>query len=121
MVLVIMLFCIKRIYDPTDDADGYRVLIDRLWPRGISKEKADVAFWAKNLAPSTELRKWFSHDPERFTEFTRRYCLELADKWEEAKTLCEAASPHRRITLLYAAQDVRCNHAVVLLDWLENI
>jgi len=119
-VFVAMRFCIKRVYDPADDDDGFRVLVDRLWPRGVAKKKAEVAFWAKDLAPSTELRKWFSHDPERFTEFARRYRLELAGKHEEAQTLYESALPQRQITLLYAARDVQCNHAIVLRDWLEK-
>lgn len=106
---------IKRAYEPRGEGEGYRVLIDRLWPRGISKEKLAPDAWMKELAPSDELRKWFGHDPSRFTEFQTRYREEL--KSEEARAaLRELVSRAKTgtVTLLYGAKDEEHNNAVVL-------
>lgn len=106
---------IKRVYEPADDGDGYRVLVDRLWPRGLSKDKAHLNAWMKDIAPSTELRRWFGHDPKRWDEFERRYRAELAEP--EQKRLVEALADqaaHGPLTLLYAARDTLHNEAVVL-------
>jgi len=103
---------IKRAYEPADDGDGYRVLVDRLWARGISKEKAHLDAWMKEIAPSTELRRWFGHDPARWDEFQRRYRAELAEP--ERRQLVEALAEratHGPVTLIYGARD---NEAVVL-------
>ena len=108
----------KRVYEPAAKADGYRVLVDRLWPRGVSRQRAAIALWAKELTPSTELRTWFAHRPERFAEFARRYRQELADREAIASELVAAAEPFARLTLVYAARDNQCNHAQVLKDWL---
>lgn len=108
---------IKRIYDDPADDDGFRVLIDRLWPRGISKDAAQLDAWAKELAPSTELRKQFAHDPARFAEFTKQYQAELADR-QDAIEEFKAAVVCDTLTLLYAAADPVHNHAVVLRDYL---
>lgn len=103
----------KRVYAPAEAADGYRVLVDRLWPRGIKKENAHVDLWAKALAPSTELRKWFGHQPERFEEFARRYEEELKAN-PAARLVLEELMSHSTVTLLYAAKDEAHNNAVVL-------
>ena len=108
---------IKRIYLPAEDSDGCRVLVDRLWPRGIKKEDAKVDLWAKTLAPSVELRKWFNHIPERFEEFSKKYVEELKANPEAAPVLDELRR-HDKVTLLYGAKDEQHNNAVVLLHLL---
>lgn len=110
---------IKRVYEDKSSDDGYRVLIDRLWPRGVSKEDAHIDEWIKELAPSTELRKWFDHIPERFEEFTKRYKKELEDHKEELDKLKELAKT-KKVTLLYAAKDDEHNNAVVIKEMLET-
>lgn len=112
---------IKRIYDDASDSadndDGYRVLVDRLWPRGISKVKARLDLWLKEIGPSTELRKWFGHDPERFEEFRARYLQEL-DGNPAVGELLDICRAHDAVTLLYGAKDPEHNQAVVLRDYL---
>jgi uncharacterized protein YeaO (DUF488 family) len=110
---------IKRIYEPSEPADGYRVLIDHVWPRGISRERAQLDEWARELAPSDELRKWFDHDPVRFDEFRARYRAELADHGERIDGLRELAK-QRRVTILYAARDEKDNNAVVLSELVRD-
>jgi uncharacterized protein YeaO (DUF488 family) len=110
---------IKRIYDPPASDDGVRILVDRLWPRGIKKEKAHVDEWAKDLAPSNELRRWFSHDPNKWAEFKKRYRKELAEKQEVLKKIRDT-SRKRTITLIYAAKDTEHNNAVVLKEILSR-
>ncbi|MEP6953813.1 MAG: DUF488 family protein [Solirubrobacteraceae bacterium] len=109
----------RRVYDPAEDEDGYRVLIDRIWPRGVSRERARVDDWARELAPSKELRKWFAHDAARFAEFRARYREELADQGERLDGLRHRAG-RGRVTLIYAARDRRHNNAVVLTDLLRD-
>lgn len=104
---------LKRAYEPAVHADGYRILIDRLWPRGLSKEKAAVNEWMKELAPSADLRRWFGHDPERWREFRRRYERELRARVELVRDIAALAS-RRRVTLVYGARDEAHNDAVVL-------
>jgi uncharacterized protein YeaO (DUF488 family) len=109
---------IKRVYDPAEPADGYRVLIDHVWPRGVSRERARLDEWARELAPSDGLRRWFGHTPERFEEFRSRYRTELeahADKLEELRSRAHT-SP---VTILYAARDRDHNNAVVLAELLR--
>jgi uncharacterized protein YeaO (DUF488 family) len=108
---------IKRVYEDKSKDDGHRILIDRLWPRGVSKEDAHFDEWMKELAPSTELRKWFDHKPERFEEFSKRYKKELAEKKELLDKLKELAKK-RKVTLLFAAKDTEINNAVVIKDIL---
>jgi uncharacterized protein YeaO (DUF488 family) len=108
---------IKRVYLPAEDSDGYRVLVDRLWPRGIKKEDARIDLWAKALAPSAELRKWFNHIPERFEAFSEKYKEELKANPEVAPVLDELRQ-HDKVTLLYGAKDEQHNNAVVLLHLL---
>lgn len=110
-----MVVVIKRIYDEAHGGDGYRVLVDRLWPRGVSKDDAALDEWCKDVAPSPELRKWFDHREDRFEEFAERYRGEL-DGSPELERLRELATRRRPLTLLYAAKDARINHAVVLAD-----
>jgi uncharacterized protein YeaO (DUF488 family) len=106
---------IKRIYDEPALADGFRVLVDRLWPRGITRKRAALDAWERDLAPSSALRKWFGHDPRRFEEFRRRYREELAARSVEVGEIRQQAE-RRRVTLLYAAKDPRINHALVLAE-----
>jgi len=110
---------LKRAYDDPAEDDGYRVLIDRLWPRGVSRERARLDEWAKELAPSAELRRWFGHEPARFAEFRARYEVELGE--QEAK-LDELRGRARQgtLTLVYGARDTEHNDAVVLADVLRR-
>jgi uncharacterized protein YeaO (DUF488 family) len=105
---------IKRIYEDYSPEDGYRVLVDRLWPRGVSKEKAQINLWLKEIAPSTELRKWFGHDPEKWSEFEKRYRKELSSKEELIAQLKELKKKHKQITLLFGAKDRTHNEAIIL-------
>jgi uncharacterized protein YeaO (DUF488 family) len=109
---------VKRIYDPPDRSDGVRILVDRLWPRGLSKDRAQIDDWLKDIAPSDELRKWFGHAPARWPEFRRRYKAELAEKSDLLKTL-RARVQAETVTLLYAARDTERNNAAVLAEVLR--
>lgn len=110
---------LKRIYDKKADQDGVRILVDRLWPRGIDKQEAGIDLWLKEVAPSTELRRWFGHDPAKWKEFRERYRGELKANEAALESLRERARTET-ITLLYAAKDTAHNHAVALRDFLEN-
>lgn len=111
---------IKRVYDLREPDDGHRVLVDRLWPRGVKKADVELDGWAKDLAPSTELRQWFDHQEKRFAEFRIRYVKELRVKSAAATALlAEADSPV--ITLLYAARSRTCNHPIVLQEFLTKL
>ena len=110
---------IKRVYSPPDNEDGTRILVDRIWPRGVSKEKLQADLWLKEAAPSTALRKWFNHDPSKWTEFEKRYFGELDKKPEVVGQLLDLAR-QRPVTLLYAARDTTYNHAAVLKKYLET-
>jgi len=110
---------IKRAYDRPERADGYRVLIDRIWPRGVSGEEARLDEWARELAPSTELRRWFGHDPAKFDEFRRRYRAELAGREEKLRDL-RRRGRQGTLTLVYAARDTEHNDAVVLAELLRR-
>lgn len=107
---------IKRIYDQPETKDGFRILVDRLWPRGMTKEKAKIDLWLKEIAPSNELRKWFSHDPEKWDDFVKKYKKELKDKQELLNTIKQLEKNEGAITLLYAAKDEKHNEAVVLKE-----
>ncbi|MDL4774076.1 MULTISPECIES: DUF488 domain-containing protein [Thermomonosporaceae] len=109
-----------RVYDEPAGADGVRVLVDRVWPRGLSKEKAHLDEWCKQVAPSTELRKWYAHDPERFAEFSRRYRSELRDaERAEALTHLRDLARDRPVTLLTATKDVAISQAAVLAEMIR--
>lgn len=104
---------LKRAYEPASPADGMRILVDRLWPRGVSKEKAALDDWMKDIAPSTELREWFGHDPDRWPEFQRRYKAELRQHTQELDHIRSLAKKHT-VTLVYSAHDEEHNDAIVL-------
>jgi uncharacterized protein YeaO (DUF488 family) len=108
---------VRRIYDDPADGDGTRVLVDRVWPRGISRENAHIDEWRRDIAPSTELRKWYGHDPDRFEEFTRRYLVELQEP-ERMAALTDLRSLARRgpVTLLTATKETDLSQAAVLVD-----
>lgn len=108
----------KRVYEQPADGDGSRILVDRLWPRGLTKEKANIVLWLKEIAPSTELRKWFGHDPDKWRGFRQRYETELRNNKDLIKVLAEKAKAGT-ITLVYAARDEQRNEAVVLKQFLE--
>jgi len=108
---------VKRAYEPATESDGFRVLVDRLWPRGISKEAAKLDLWLPDLGPSTSLRKWFNHDPARWSEFQRRYHAELKKNTALLATITEQAKP-RPLTLLYSAKDEQHNQAIALRNFL---
>jgi len=109
----------KRVYEEATAADGYRVLVDRLWPRGVSKDRAHVDLWLKEVGPSSELRKWFGHDPAKYDEFARRYRKELSSSDAYAE-LAGAADEHATITLVYGAKDEEHNQARVLQELLQE-
>ena len=119
---------IKRVYEKPDEEDGIRILVDRLWPRGLTKENASVDLWLKDLAPSTELRKWFGHDPVKWKEFQKRYLLEL-EKNKKQGLLLKNQIKKGKVTLVYGAKDEEHNEAVILKDfflpessqWTENM
>jgi len=109
----------KRVYEPAAPDDGYRVLVDHIWPRGVSRERAKLDEWAKELAPSDELREWFNHIPDRFPEFRTRYRAELKSRAEKLDELRERA--HRgRVSVVYAARDEEHNNGVVVAELLRD-
>lgn len=110
---------IKRIYEPRDDGDGLRVLVDRLWPRGLTKEAAAIDLWLKDIAPSDGLRRWFHEDKQHWTEFCRRYEAELQQNSDVVQEVCKLAS-EGKVSLLYGAKDAKRNHALILLDFLRS-
>lgn len=112
---------IKRIYDTPDENDGCRILVDRLWPRGISRNKANIDLWLKDIAPSDELRKWYSHDVKKFNDFSKKYKQELKDKSDLLKQLKKLEKDHKTITLLFSAKDVSHNNAVVLRNYIRKL
>lgn len=113
---------LKRAYDTAARSDGPRILVDRIWPRGVAKEDADIAHWLKGLAPSTELRKWFGHDPDKWSEFCERYLKELKsdDAAKDMSILQQLLDEHERITLVFAAKDTEHNNAVALRNFVLN-
>ena len=110
---------LKRVYETPSPEDGVRVLVERLWPRGLTKERAAVDHWLKDLAPSPELRRWFGHDPARWDEFRRRYAAELDGQPDAVARLAALARGHR-VTFVYAARDDERNSARLLRDYLES-
>jgi uncharacterized protein YeaO (DUF488 family) len=111
---------LKRVYDPPTKADGRRVLVDRVWPRGLTKEKARIDDWPKEIAPSTQLRKWFGHDPARWKEFKKRYAAELKAQHEHVEQLAQKARK-RTVTLLFGAKGIEHNNAVALKEHIEKL
>ena len=110
---------IKRVYEQAADEDGVRILVDRLWPRGVSKERAALSGWLKDVAPSPDLRRWWHHDPDRFEDFARRYRTELDDN-PALEDLLGIVREHDRTTLVYAAKDPAVNHALILRDYIRQ-
>jgi uncharacterized protein YeaO (DUF488 family) len=110
---------LKRVYEAPTKDDGFRILVERLWPRGLSKDRAAVDLWLKEVAPSPELRKWFAHDPAKWEEFRRRYEKELEKKTDEIHLLL-GKSRHGTVTLVYAAHDQEHNSALILQQHLEH-
>lgn len=111
---------LKRVYDPPGKEDGFRVLVDRVWPRGVKKEALALDLWLKEVAPSGQLRKWFGHDPAKWPEFRKRYEAELKEKKEEIgllKERCDSGS----LTLVFSARDIEHNNAVALKKYLESL
>ena len=111
---------VKRVYDPPSTEDGVRVLVDRLWPRGLTKTTAAVDLWLKDISPSVDLRRWFNHDPSRWTEFTRRYAEELEAKKPAVDALAGAVR-RGRVTLLFGARDPQHNNATALFSYLNRV
>jgi uncharacterized protein YeaO (DUF488 family) len=112
---------IKRIYDSRETEDGFRILVDRIWPRGISKDRAHLDIWLKEIAPSGALRKWFGHDPKRWTGFAAKYRKELAKRADLVQQIKSLEREHGDVTLLYSAHDMLHNQAVVLLQFLKGV
>ncbi|MCG2460277.1 DUF488 domain-containing protein [Flavobacteriaceae bacterium F89] len=111
---------IKRIYEDPSEDDGFRILVDRIWPRGVSKEDAELDDWKKELAPTDGLRKWFDHDPKKFNDFAQKYAKELEDKKENLSGILRLAKD-KTVTLLYGAKDIEHNQAVVLQNILNDM
>jgi uncharacterized protein YeaO (DUF488 family) len=111
---------IKRVYEPIQEEDGFRVLVDRVWPRGVSKKKLRADLWLKDAAPSPDLRKWFGHDRAKWEEFQQRYFAELDEKPEVIRQLLELAEK-QRVTLLFAARDTEYSHAAALKKYLVSL
>ncbi len=111
---------LKRIYDAVSDDDGVRILVDRLWPRGLSKDRAKIDLWLRDIAPSNELRRWYNHDPNKWDEFTRRYFSELHEMNGIVELVLKEAS-RSNVTLLYAAKDENHNNAVALSLYIDQL
>jgi len=112
----------KRVYEAAADSDGYRILVDRIWPRGISKERAEIETWAKEITPTTDLRKWFGHKPAKFPVFKEKYLAEIATNpdWPEFCHLVQHQLALGDVTLVYAAKDPQYNHVVILMALLKK-
>ncbi len=110
---------LKRAYEPPSKADGERILVERLWPRGLTKDRAQIDLWLKDISPSPELRKWYGHDPEKWSEFRKRYLQEVAKKKDSVKLL-KQKSRGKTITFVYAARDEEKNSAVVLKAYVTR-
>lgn len=111
---------IKRIYDSPEDGDGFRVLVDRIWPRAISKARAHLDLWMRDIAPSDALRKWFAHDPVRWPEFVKKYHQELKGNTDSVRQIRALEKENGTLTLLYSAHDEACNQAVALRQFLKG-
>jgi uncharacterized protein YeaO (DUF488 family) len=114
-----MTVTLKRVYEEASDSDGTRILVDRLWPRGLTKEKAKVDVWLKEIAPTTELRKWFNHEPSKWPEFQKRYRAEISDSIDAVSTLKKYLASGK-VTIVYGAKDEEHNDAVVIKQYLDE-
>ena len=110
----------KRIYEHPGKADGVRILVDRIWPRGVSRERANVAYWAKDIAPSNELRKWYHHDHEKWDEFRDRYFIELDQNTDGVKALLEQFK-RETVTLVFSSKELDLNNAAALKEYIEKL
>lgn len=119
-VTILVVLKLKRIYEAPQNSDGYRILVDRIWPRGVSKERAAIALWLKEVGPSTGLRKWFGHDPARWLEFQKRYRQELRGRPELTARIKQLEKEHGVVTLVFSARDEERNQAVVIRDFLAK-
>ena len=111
---------VKRVYEEPEEADGRRILVDRLWARGLSKEKAKVDLWVKEIAPSTELRRWYGHDPKKWAEFKGRYAAELEANPDQVDKILQEVQTGS-VTFLYSSKEERLNNAVALKEYIESI
>lgn len=109
---------LKRVYENYNKSDGYRILVDRLWPRGVSKEDAHLDEWLKEVAPTNDLRKWYGHEVEKWKEFSKKYLAEIKKNKEATNELEDAVKGKKKVTLLFGAKDEEHNQAVVLKEWL---
>ena len=114
-----MIVKVKRIYDRYEKSDGYRILVDRLWPRGVSRDQARIDLWMKDVAPTTELRKWFNHEEKRWSGFISKYRAELNSS-RDFDTLLSLVDEHKTVTLLYSAKDEQHNQAMALKGFIDN-
>ena len=110
---------VKRIYDPPSPQDGFRILVDRLWPRGLSKEKAKVDLWLREISPSNQLRKWYGHDPQKWDEFKKRYAREIEGKGEDLDLLVKKAK-EGTVTFLFSSKEEKLNNAQALKEFVES-
>jgi len=111
---------VKRVYDEYNLEDGYRILVDRLWPRGLSKEKAKIDLWFKEIAPSDKLRKWFNHEQSKWEEFKKKYFEELNNKKDVVNKLLKIIQEKKNVTFLFSAKDRKYNNAIALKEYYEN-
>jgi uncharacterized protein YeaO (DUF488 family) len=111
---------VKRVYEPASRDDGYRILVDALWPRGLTKEKAAADVWVRDIAPTKELRDWFGHDPEKWEEFQKRYWKELDANKEAVEKLRDLIDQHKNVTILFGTKEERYNNAIALREYLEK-
>ena len=112
---------IKRVYDAPSKSDGYRILVDRLWPRGVSKDRAKIDLWLKEVTPTDMLRKWYSHEPKKWPEFQKMYKEELMQRLDTLDRIKQIEKEKKIVTLVYAAKDTKRTHALVILDALKKI
>jgi len=117
--LLTMNIHVKRIYEESSESDGFRILVDRLWPRGIKKTEANIDLWLKDIAPSDSLRKWFNHDPNKWIEFQKRYAQEIIDKQEDINVILKEEKK-KKVTLLFGSKETEYNNAVALLNILTK-
>lgn len=111
---------LKRIYEDYEKSDGYRILVDRIWPRGVKKEDAHLDEWLKEIAPTDELRKWYGHDVEKWEAFSEKYLAEIKDNKNAAEEIKKTVKDKKKVTLLFGAKDEKHNQAIVLKKWIQQ-
>ncbi|ABB44725.1 Protein of unknown function DUF488 [Sulfurimonas denitrificans DSM 1251] len=115
-----MTILLKRAYEAAEEHDGFRILVDRIWPRGVSKDFANIDFWAKDVTPTTSLRKWFSHDPLKWEEFKKNYIAELENAPDAVDEFLHLLREHENVTFVYGAKDTKHTHALILQEYIQN-